>query len=227
MNHLAHALLAVRTGTSLVGNLLGDFVKGRPEDHYRGELLRGIRVHRAVDAFVDEHPSFRRSRERLPAALRRWSGVLVDVGYDHVLAALWDEMGDGRLRDFADRVYAELEAARPRLPERMHRFVDYMTSTDLLVAYADPDGLRRALEGMSHRVRRENPLARAAGDLLRVAPGLESDFRSLFRETGTAVREVALGLARDAERGDPRGELERGSEAPDPPWLRDARGRKP
>jgi acyl carrier protein phosphodiesterase len=114
-------------------------------------------------------------------------------------------MGDGRLRDFADRVYAELEGARARLPVRMHRFVDYMTSTDLLVAYADPAGLARALDGMSRRVRRENPLAAAAADVQRETAGLEADFRALFQATEAHAREVALGLARGAERGDPQG----------------------
>ena len=175
MNHLAHAWIAVRTETSIVGNLLGDFVKGRPEAAYGGELLRGIRTHRAVDAFVDSHPAFLRSRARLPGALRRWSGILVDLGYDHALATRWDELGQGTLRAFADRVYAELRAAHAELPLRMRGFVEYMTSTDLLAAYREPAGVARALDGMSKRMRRENPLGSAAADLLRAVPGIETD----------------------------------------------------
>jgi acyl carrier protein phosphodiesterase len=205
VNHLAHALLATRTGTSIVGNLLGDFVKGRPGDAYRGELLLGIRVHRAVDAFVDGHAAFRRSRDRLPRPLRRWAGVLVDLGYDHVLAARWRDLGEGSLRDFADRVYAELAAARGRLPARMHRFVDYLAGTDLLVAYADPSGLARALRGLSRRVSRANPLGDAAADLVREAAGLEEDLRALLPDVTEAARGAAHGLAAGRANGDARG----------------------
>jgi acyl carrier protein phosphodiesterase len=180
VNHLAHALIASRTGTSIVGNLMGDFVKGRPEDRYEGALLRGIRMHRAVDAFVDEHPAFVRSRGRFDSSLRRWSGILVDLGYDHVLAKRWEDLGEGTLRSFAQRVYAEVAGARDVLPERMHRFAEYMPRVDLLVAYREPEGITRALEGMSHRMRRANPLGRAASDVIRASAGLSSDLDELW-----------------------------------------------
>ncbi len=180
MNHLAHALIAVRTGTSIVGNLLGDFVKGRPGDAWHGELLRGIRVHRAVDAFVDDHPAFARSRARIAPARRRFAGILVDIGYDHVLARGWDVWGEGTLRRFADRVYRDLEAAGDALPERMRRFRRYMVDTDLLVAYGRRDGVAAALAGMSGRMRRPNPLAAGVEDIDAARDGLAADFAVLW-----------------------------------------------
>jgi acyl carrier protein phosphodiesterase len=180
VNHLAHALIAARTGTSIAGNLMGDFVKGRPERSYDGALLRGIRMHRAVDAFVDAHPAFARSRARFAPALRRWSGILVDLGYDHVLARRWDELGEGTLRSFADRVYAEIAAARSVLPERMRRFAEYLPRADLLAAYREPEEIARALEGMSRRMRKANPLGEAADDVIGAAPGLSADLDELW-----------------------------------------------
>ena len=180
MNHLAHALIAVRTGTSLVGNLLGDFVKGRPEDRYSGDPLVGIRLHRAVDAFVDDHPVFARSRARVSPSRRRFAGIVVDLAYDHVLAREWERWGDGTLRAFADRVYAELDAMGDLLPPRMRRFRRYMISTDLLVAYRTREGIARALEGMSMRMRRENALGTAVEEVDRSAPGFADDFEELF-----------------------------------------------
>ena len=197
MNHLAHALIALRTGTSIPGNLMGDFVKGRPEDRYKGELLRGIRVHRAIDAFVEEHAAFARSRARLDASLRRFSGILVDLAYDHVLAKRWEEFGEGTLRSFADRVYAEIDATHDLLPARMHRFVQYMTRTDLLVAYREPAGIARALEGMSMRMRHANPLATAAADVTRAAPGFSADFDELWPDVLAAASATATRNAQE------------------------------
>ena len=183
MNHLAHALIAEHTGTSIVGNLMGDFVKGPLEDGaWDAEILRGLRLHRRVDAWTDEHPLFHRSRMRLGPELRRWSGILVDLYWDHVLAREWDTLAGEPLGPFADRVTSELTAARPILPGRMLRFVEFMTASRLLEAYARTEGIRGALEGMSMRMRRGNPLAEAAVDLPALYPGLREDFLSFWEE---------------------------------------------
>lgn len=186
MNHLAHALVAVRAGGSIVGNLMGDFVKGDPAaaaaNPLPADILEGIRLHRRVDAFTDAHPAVARSLRRFRPRFRRWGGVLTDIFYDHVLARCWDELGEGTLRGFADRVYAELEDARRTvpLPERMQRFLDYLRAADLLVAYAETEGVDRALQGLSRRVRRANPLGDGVEELERAGPGFEADFRELF-----------------------------------------------
>jgi acyl carrier protein phosphodiesterase len=198
LNHLAHALVAVRAGGSIVGNLMGDFVKGRPAPSLPADVLEGIRLHRRVDAFTDSHPAAARSLRRFRPRFRRWGGVLTDIFYDHVLARSWEELGEGSLRGFADRVYAELEDARRTvpLPERMLPFLDYLRATDLLVAYAETEGVDRALQGLSRRVRRRNPLGDGVEELERAAAGFRADFRELWPD----VVEEALEHARLARR---------------------------
>ncbi|MBZ0268749.1 acyl carrier protein phosphodiesterase, partial [bacterium] len=99
---------------------------------------------------------------------------------DHILARDWDEYGPEPLPAFARRVYAELAEHHDGLPARMHRFVNYMVSTDLLVAYATPEGLARSLYGMSQRMRRENPLAEGAAEFERIAEDVAADFRAFL-----------------------------------------------
>src|SRR5690242_14634083 len=57
MNHLAHLFLAAPTAESLIGNLAGDFVKGRIGDRFPPAIADGIAQHRRIDAFTDSHPS--------------------------------------------------------------------------------------------------------------------------------------------------------------------------
>jgi acyl carrier protein phosphodiesterase len=187
VNHLAHALVAERAGGSIVGNLMGDFVKGRPEDRYGGALLAGIRLHRRVDVFADENEVFARSRVRILPPLRRYAGILVDIFYDHFLAKRWTEFADRPLRDFADAVYEELRTEHDALPPRMTGFVSYMIDTDLLVAYREREGIARAFAGMSRRIRHENPLNEAIGELDREYEALESDFLEFFPQLLAAV----------------------------------------
>jgi acyl carrier protein phosphodiesterase len=68
MNYLAHLFLAEDTAESLIGNLLGNFVKRSLESHkerYSEDILKRIETHRKADSFTDTHCIFRRSKQRL------------------------------------------------------------------------------------------------------------------------------------------------------------------
>lgn len=56
MNFLAHLHLAQRAQSSLLGNLMADFVRGDPKGLYSSDVVAGIRMHRKVDKFTDQHP---------------------------------------------------------------------------------------------------------------------------------------------------------------------------
>ena len=49
MNFLAHLHLAMLADSSLLGNLLADFVRGNPAADYQPEVVAGIMMHRRVD----------------------------------------------------------------------------------------------------------------------------------------------------------------------------------
>ena len=183
MNILAHALIARRAGCSLVGNLLGDFVRGAPPGHFPTAWQHGIRLHRRIDGFVDAHAASAASVARLPAARRRWARVALDVYYDHLLARDFARYDDQPLAQFAAEIYAALAAARAHLPPRLERFADFMAERDLLVGYRDPDVIAEVLARMGARVRRPNPLAELFADLRAVDAELGQDFAALFPAT--------------------------------------------
>ena len=183
MNILAHALIARQAGCSLVGNLLGDFVRGAPPVDLAPAWQHGIRLHRRIDRFVDAHAASAASVARLPAARRRWARVALDVYYDHLLARDFARYDDQPLAQFAAEIYAALAAARTQLPARMLRFVDFMTERDLLVGYRHPDVIAEVLARMGARVRRPNPLVELFLDLYAVDAGVAEDFAGLFPAT--------------------------------------------
>ena len=66
MNYLAHLYLSDDgTPESLVGALLGDFVKGDDHRNYPPAIQRAILLHRKIDAFTDAHEIFRRDGAHL------------------------------------------------------------------------------------------------------------------------------------------------------------------
>ena len=183
MNWLAHLRLAPAAPLLRLGNLCGDFVVGVDLGSLHPELQRGIAQHRAIDAFVDAHPIVRSSRERLDAGLRRFSGVLVDVFYDHFLARDWRQHGHGgTLAEFAAMVHALLETHAALLPWRLQEVTPWMRQHAWLVSYADVDGIDAVLERMARRVRRTTPLGDGARQLRAHYEGLGRDFAAFWPE---------------------------------------------
>ncbi|MDX1592781.1 MAG: ACP phosphodiesterase [Gammaproteobacteria bacterium] len=183
MNYLAHFHLSAGSAETLVGSFLGDFVKGPlSAGRFPPRVQAAIALHRQVDAFVDAHPAVVRSRARFAPGFRRYAGVLLDLFYDHFLARDWQTHGDEPLARFTDRAYRALDRHRALLPPGARRVSRAMTCQDWLGGYAHPDGVRRALRGISTRLSRVNPLARGHVELAREYRALEADFRQLMPE---------------------------------------------
>src|SRR5262249_30699300 len=156
MNFLAHVYLADGSDESIVGSLMGDFVKG-PLDRSRTDAVtRAIVLHRRIDAFTDAHPVVRASRGRVSDERRRYAGILIDVFYDHFLALHWDDYSEVALERFTARVYAALSAHHAVLPERLQYIAPRMAASDWLASYQNVDAVAIALDRMGERLKRGN-----------------------------------------------------------------------
>lgn len=181
MNYLAHLYLAEDSDADMVGNLMGDFVKGRPEHlDYSPPIRRGILLHRAVDSFTDQHPVFRRSRARLDKPFRRFGGIIIDLAYDHFLANAWSAFSPEPLEQFASRAYRALDRHHDHLPEPLQRMAAAMQQQDWLCGYRRLTVIERSLAGIGQRFSRPTPLAEAGDELQRHYPALERDFHAFM-----------------------------------------------
>ena len=103
MNFLAHLYLAEPTPACRVGNVLGDFVRGRINAltaELPAPLVAGILRHRTLDRFTDAHPVAREARSLVAPERGRFAGVVVDIAYDHVLARQWNDWAGEPLPSF-------------------------------------------------------------------------------------------------------------------------------
>lgn len=180
MNYLAHLFLAESTPESLLGNLLGDFVKGSAVNLYPEEIIKGIDLHRKVDSYTDSHAIVRSSKSLVCSQRRRFAGVLIDMFYDHFLAKNWREYSEVPLPDFARSVYKILQDSRDILPESLKQVVPTIIARDLLCSYREIDGIDTALNRMSARIKRTNNLAGGVEDLTANYQQFESHFRAFF-----------------------------------------------
>lgn len=194
MNYLAHVYLADRTGSSLTGNLMGDFVRGRLRGEFPPAIEGGLQLHRWVDTFTDSHPLPRASRRRFPPPFRRYAGILVDLFYDHCLAREWADYHSEPLEDFTARVYASLARDEAWLVEPLRSTHERMRRHDLLASYTTLSGVETALGHLSRRLSRANPLAGGLQPLKTHYDGLATDFHAFmpdlvaFAQTRTETR---------------------------------------
>lgn len=201
MNFLAHLLLsgppaAPDYADIVVGNFAAEAVRGQAGVlAYPPAVQRGIRLHRFIDSFTDAHPLVRRTTARLrEAGLGKWAGVVSDVSFDHLLAR---DFAHYHLDDptellpaFAQRHYALLHARRQELPERLQHLLIYMRRDNWLTGYARPQGLERALLGLSRRVPSAEILATGAAAFLAELPAYEADFREFWPELRAASQSL-------------------------------------
>src|SRR3954470_8758842 len=127
MNFLAHQYLSGNNTDLMVGNFIADFVKGRLAlQGFDKEIIKGIELHRAIDEFTDTHSVVTQSKNRLRPKYRHYSGVIVDVFYDHFLAKYWSQYHHDPLEDFADHIYKTMETFYPVVPAGFKNMFPYM-----------------------------------------------------------------------------------------------------
>jgi acyl carrier protein phosphodiesterase len=190
VNYLAHSLLGGDDPDLLVGGLLGDFVKGPIPDSLAPGLARGVRLHRAVDAYSDHHPTFRRSVARVPHSLRRYGPIVIDVYYDHLLARDWEHHDGRSLEEFAGYSYGLLSSRLAAFPPATRVRISAIIEADLLLAYRQPGTVFRALQCLGQRLRRPVDLPSALPSLCRQDAELREDFAIFF----PALRQHCLAL---------------------------------
>lgn len=86
MNFLAHIYLSGNNDLIKIGNFMADGIRGNDYNQFPNEIKKGILLHRQIDTFTDSHAIYRKSKHRLHEKYGHYSGVIMDILYDHFLA---------------------------------------------------------------------------------------------------------------------------------------------
>ncbi|TQV87052.1 ACP phosphodiesterase [Aliikangiella coralliicola] len=189
MNYLAHLYLADISNTSLVGNFLGDFVRGRLEQtDLSPEYKLGVRLHRKIDVFTDSHKIVQKSRTRISSGRRRYAGIIVDMAYDHFLARNWKLFSNKPLNQFVQDFHESLQQDLALLPLNSRQIVPHLIQGNWLENYQSISGISYGLNGIGKRFQRrfnrENNLNNSVEEIISNKNELERDFFDFFPELG-------------------------------------------
>ena len=153
MNYLAHAYLSFEDPELLLGNMISDYIKGKKQYDYPTPIQKGIRLHRAIDIYTDEHAITREIKKVFSPAVRLYAGAFVDVVYDHFLAIDTTIYTDQEWMDFTQRTFNSLGQHHYYFPERFATMFPYMQSQNWLYNYRYTWGIEKSFEGLSRRAK--------------------------------------------------------------------------
>jgi acyl carrier protein phosphodiesterase len=187
VNFLAHLHLSDGTPGSMVGGVVADFVRGPDVAALPADVQEGVRLHRLIDGFTDRHPVVQRSISRIAEKLGWFSGIVVDIYYDHILGRDWERYSGEPLATFAARANIALESRLSIVPDESRRFLRGFIDENRLLQYAAVPGISDTLSRVSDRIGRRIPsramrLESAMPDLLARHDLLASDFHAFYPE---------------------------------------------
>lgn len=155
MNYLGHAYLSFKVPELLIGNMIGDSIKGNEALHaLPTEIQKGVLLHRKIDSFTDAHPATSKCKTYFREDYRLYAGAFVDVAYDHFIAndPLCFE-NEKALFDFTQETYATIDLYLKDLPEKFQFMYAHMRKDNWLYQYRTLKAIGKSFNGVVHRAK--------------------------------------------------------------------------
>ncbi|MCF6130535.1 acyl carrier protein phosphodiesterase [Flavobacterium sp. AS60] len=196
MNFLAHIYLSGDNDLLKIGNFMADSIRGHSYDVYPMEIQKGILLHRSIDSFTDMHPIYRQSKHRLHEKYGHYSGVIMDIFYDHFLAKNWSDYSSENLQDYAENFYLLLKENYDILTERVKGMMPYMIARNWFVSYSTIAGLEMIMFQMDHRTKNRVDMHESIVELHKYYTEFETEFKLFFEELRQHCKEKLKELNR-------------------------------
>lgn len=192
MNYLAHCFFAQTDAQSLMGNLLGDFIKGADLKNQPQQVILGLENHKAVDRFTDQHPALQPLKQSLSSERKRFSGIISDVVFDHFLFKHWAQFSNKDIEMFIDHCYSEILSVQNLMHESMRRAMVFMVEDDGLRINRELSGVGQTIDRLSQRIRFKNKLWGAIEEVEANYTSYEDSFLILFPDLKTHIEQLSI-----------------------------------
>ncbi|RXG32457.1 Acyl carrier protein phosphodiesterase [Leeuwenhoekiella marinoflava DSM 3653] len=161
---------------------MADGIKGKQYKTYLPQLQKGILLHRSIDSFTDSHPIVKQSTKRLHSKYSHYSGVIVDILYDHFLAKNWKNYATTPLSSYIENFYDSLDEHFELLTPGIQRMIPHMIADNWLLSYTEISGIATVLYNMNRRTKNISGMDRAVEDLQLYYHDFENEFTLFFEE---------------------------------------------
>ena len=183
MNYLAHAFLSFGNPSILTGNIISDFIKGRRIYSYNDDILKGIRLHRAIDDFTDHHSSTKAIKKYFSPHYGLYASVFTDIAYDYFIAndkKVFENIES--LEKFSLICYDQLDQNYIYFPEEFKRVYASMKQHNWLYNYHLVSGIEFSFRGIDSRAKYMSDYTTAFEIFLKHKEQLQKYYNPFFSE---------------------------------------------
>ena len=190
MNFLGHLLLSGNNHELMLTNLYGDYVKGSYKNKFPSCIVKGIKLHRDIDFFTDNHEEVKSLRLKLYKSLPRVAGIAIDIYFDHFLVKNWEQFQPKPLNRFLSEFYLEKDGIIKKIETqydfKFHPHFLYLLNRlhkeKWIQEYINFNGLNFAFNGLSKRITFNNDLDKATPVLKENYDEIERVFFSFIND---------------------------------------------
>jgi len=180
MNVLAHIYLSGDSEQIIIGNYIGDYVKGKDYLNYPEKIRKGILIHRHIDSFTDRHPVVHRSKIFFTRKYHKYAGVVTDIIYDHFLTKEWDLFSRRPLESVTYNFYRAMVNNQHYLPPNVRDMMPFFIINNWIESYQSLRGIRLVLKTLSKHSSLPNESRFAVRALKKDYYSLQDDFMEFF-----------------------------------------------
>ena len=180
MNVLAHIYLSGDSEKIIIGNYIGDYVKGKDYLNYPEQIRKGIIIHRRIDAFTDRHPVVHRSKIFFSRKYHKYAGVVTDIIYDHFLTKEWDLFSRRPLESVTYNFYRAMVNNYQYMPPNVKEMMPFFIINNWIESYQTIKGIRLVLKTLSKHSSLPKETRFAIHALKKNYHSLQDDFMEFF-----------------------------------------------
>ncbi|UCG28595.1 MAG: acyl carrier protein phosphodiesterase, partial [Bacteroidales bacterium] len=122
------------------------------------------------------------SKSNLNPKYHKYSGIIIDIFYDHFLALEWENFSNEPLKEFVYDFYEILVSHITVLPKRVRQFLPIFILNNWLESYLSIEGIGDVLHRMAMRTSLPDYSKFAVSNLLNHYDKYRKDFYDYFPE---------------------------------------------
>lgn len=188
MNYLAHSLLSFNNEPIIVGNFIADHIKMAQAEGLPNEIIEGIKIHRKIDSYTDSHPLFIKHKRHFYNGFERYSGVLLDIYFDYLLAKNFNQFSEVGLSEYTQNIYSVLQRNHHHLPVSSQRFLEYVLQNNTFFEYSKIEGIELVLKHLSYRINHGVWLNQSVPLFLEQEEKIEADFIDFMNDLMSEIK---------------------------------------
>jgi acyl carrier protein phosphodiesterase len=166
----------------MLNNLYGDFVKGRDLSEYPIVVQKGLRLHREIDFYIDNHPAVLDLTHKLFEHLPKVSGIAVDLYFDHLLAKKWGQFHPENLNAYLEKFYSSIDTSEQYYSTEFRFMIEKLISKNWISYYSQLEGLDKVCKGVSGRISFPNTLVHGKDVFLDFEVEIEKAFEYYMKD---------------------------------------------